>query len=206
MEFDWEFLTKQFLTTGIFTFLVQLAINFIFNKKIETYKKEINKELENYKKELSIVINRDGSIYNKRIEVIDEFYEKVIKLNYSVLSLTSPIKPIVKDFDEEEKNRIDSNWGNFNELHKFYLIKKIYFPDNICVKVNEIIKISQEVQWHYSEPLRRKNNGLEERQDSSYYKKSKEINKMITEKWKIIIEELETEFRSFFLINPKNEK
>ena len=43
MEFDWEFLTKQFLTTGIFTFLVQLAINFIFNKKIETYKKEINK-------------------------------------------------------------------------------------------------------------------------------------------------------------------
>lgn len=204
MVIDWEFLTKQFLTTGVLTVIVQALINIFFNKKLEKYKKEFNKELESYKKELSIIVNRDGSIYKKRIEVIDEFYEKVIKLNYSVLSLTNIMKPIIKDFDEEENIRIETNWKNFNDLHKFYLIRKIYFPENICKKVEEIIKITHEVQLHYTKPLRDKNKGVEGIQDSNYYQKSEEISKIISEKWKTIIEELETEFRSFFLINTQN--
>lgn len=206
MIIDWEFLGKHFLTIGIVVFIFQAIINLYFNRKLEKYKNEINIELEDYKQELSISISRDGSIYKKRIEVIDEFYEKIIKLNYSVLSLTNKVKPIIKNFDEEEKHRIDVNWLNFNDLHKFYLVKKIYFPENICVKVDEIIKITNDVQWHYAEPLRRKNSGMEERHDMGYYEKSDEISKTITQKWKIIIEELEVEFRSFFLILPKNKK
>ena len=199
MIIDWGFLSKQFLTTGILVFFVQVVINFCFNKKIEIFKSVINTKLENHKKELNIIINRDSSMFEKRILIIDDLYSKIIKLKFSLLSLSSPLKIIVKDFDDEEKTRIDNLFKDFTDLQRFYLLKKIYFSDEVCLKIDEIIVIANKTQWHFSEPFRMKNMGFENKNDD-FYSKSKEIRDEIKTRLEPIQIELEKEFKLFFMI------
>lgn len=202
MIIDWEFLTKDFLTIGIGVIVFQALINLYFNRKLEKYRKEISRELEDYKKELNIIINRDNSMFEKRIQIIDELYGKIVKLKYSLLSLSNPIKLIVNSFDEEERIRIDNVFKDFIDLQRFYLLKKIYFSNEVCLKIDEIISIANKTQWHFSEPIRMKNLGIE-KQEVDFYSKSVEIRDEIENRLEPIQTDLENEFKLFFQIDKK---
>jgi hypothetical protein len=118
---------------GIFTigaFFIQKIIERSASKSIEAYKSQLGLELERFKNEMNFQFKRQSVLHEKRLNIIDETYKKIVALDSAMRSMTSA-HVVREDAEKEHKQRVETAFAAFDEYNKFYSLNKLYFSKHV---------------------------------------------------------------------------
>lgn len=138
------------MTETIIKILTDLGIfgiaAFFIQKIIEN---SANKRLEEFKSTLSIIQTKQTSLHQKRLEIIENLYAKLVELNNSMAILTHPMKQISnrQNFKENEKGLTEKASSSYNAFNDFYQKNKIYFNENTNDIIDEILNGFHQAFW-----------------------------------------------------------
>lgn len=185
---------------GIVTAAISYLFNNFINKKFEAYKNELQSNLESHKSELSLYNTRDSKVFSKRIEIIEQVYQKLVELDNSMKILTAKIQPIYEDAEKERYERAQNAHKAIYNFSDFFFLNKLYFPKSTSDRIEEMIKIYRDANWKYHEKDRLASMGanlpfeeIKKNYDDAYKKVYSECESI-----KI---ELEGEFREIYQID-----
>ena len=126
--------------SGAIIFIGRRVIDKTLEAGLENYKFILDKDLESHKANLQIIGLEHQISYNKlheeRGQSIKELYSLLVDLQNNLKYYTSIFQgPDWTTDQEREKNSIDT----FNKLSNYFQKNRIYYPDNICLLVDELL-------------------------------------------------------------------
>lgn len=131
--------------TGILAILIKSLVSASLNKDLETYKSNLNKELEAFRGNLQIATIehqvRFTKLHSERAEVIKKLYQKLALLDTAIHSVLKRFQK-VGEADLEDKVREYSKLHN--ELNEFFLLNRIFFDDNVCKVIDNLLFLSRD--------------------------------------------------------------
>ncbi|HBS85467.1 MAG: hypothetical protein A2W91_16805 [Bacteroidetes bacterium GWF2_38_335] len=205
------------ITAGIPVFLIIVVgffgkklIEYFFHETIEIKKKqleyennklqlEIDKKLESYKKELDLIKMgfqiQYSKLHEKRSEVIENLYKKLVNLHNLVLEQMAPIKLVIENLEKENLERAKNLDYSYNDFFKYYQETKIYFKPETCIILDKIRLLYFNNIWDYNEYYFLKKGNTPESIIQEYREKSKKASDFVRTEVPKVIEQLEFEFR-----------
>lgn len=189
------------VTSGLIYWLLQTTINLYLNKRFESYKVELqtksqeyklglDKTLEEHKSILNLSNLKQGKLHDLRLNIISDLYQKLVILNRNTREMTTPIKLVIEDSKKEEGERLYKTANSFNDFVKFYEERKIYFPADICKKLDELTHQFLEIFTGYSFEKESNEVFTMER-----HRKLKEISEKVRKEMPEILINIENDFR-----------
>lgn len=118
--------------------------------KSEEYKLELDKKLEQYKTELSFAQLKRERLHNKRSEILEQLYVRIVSLDFAMKELTAIFKQVESDFDKEEQERINKAGNAYNDFLKYYRIHKLYFSDSTTKILDDLTSKFFDSLWNYT--------------------------------------------------------
>ncbi len=162
-------------------------------------KLDIDKNLEAYRNKLEILKLeyqvQFSKLHEKRSEVIESVYQKLVRLNIAMLNLTAFVKPIIQNAEKEEQERLIEANEAFFDFQKYYSETKIYFQPDTCSILDRLKKYFWDSAWDYTEISRMKSFGAAGPDLKESYKKASEAGKFVREEIPKVLELLENDFR-----------
>jgi hypothetical protein len=162
-------------------------------------KLDIDKNLESYKNRLEILKLeyqvQFSKLHEKRSVVIENLYQKLVRLNYAMLRLTAGMKPVIKDAEKEEEQRLIEANDLFFEFQNYYSENKIYFQPDTCEILEKLKTHYWNSAWDYMEISRMKSFGVDGIDLKESFKKAKEAGACVREEVPKVLFLLESEFR-----------
>ncbi len=142
----------ELLYSGIFIFSIQGIINLFLNRNIESYKNEMNKDnqnaiqaltltLESFKSDLSLTLAKQSKLYEHRLTVVSDLYQKIINLHQKMSEMTVKMRIVSgtsAEIEADELKRIKDAGDSYNDFLNFYLRNKLYFSPDTCEKIGNI--------------------------------------------------------------------
>lgn len=159
-------------------------------RKVDIYKIELDKDLESYKKDLNLKLIKNEKLHQKRLEVLEDFYKKIVELHSCMKDLTNLLKIVNQDFDKEEEERIKNTGNAYNSFLKYYQLHKIYFRPDTCQIIEKLNEGYRDTLWNYTRNSRNKKIYNYEIEEKLYLNMQTEIPK--------VKEQIEAEFRKYF--------
>jgi hypothetical protein len=193
--------TTEFITE-VLKVLGQIGVfgiaAFWIQKQID---KSANKRLEEYKLTLSLLQAKGTSLHSKRFEVIETLYGRLVELEFSMKTLTNPVK-FTPDFEKHESDLVEKSNQAFQSYHIFFEKNKIYFSDDTCRMIHEIRDAFYNAIWNYNEHRMLKTHQVDDRE------MLKEARQNMMKSYKSVKDdipklraELECEFRKILLVD-----
>ena len=97
------------------------------------------KRLEEYRNTLSLLQSKETTLHAKRLQIIESLYAKLVDLEFSMLTLTSPVKfSPLGEYDKYEATLVSTANETFQSFHIFFEKNKIYFSETTCQLLHEI--------------------------------------------------------------------
>jgi len=161
--------------------------------------------IESHKKELERIASEHSikfqSLHTSRAEIISEFYAKLAVLDDTLQSTLRSFQLVGETTLEDKVKNLSIQ---FNELREYFLPKRIFFEENICLLIEKILETTKGVFFDITTyPVDIKDTNykydrdlLKERHE--FWEKAREIHKNEITSLKV---ELENEFRKLLGIN-----
>ena len=193
---------------GIAAFIIQRIIEHASTKKLEKYKQELDftirnyqltldTDLERYKSELNLHLTRQTTLHDKRLNIIDEMYKKLVTLDSGMRAMTG-MQLVFEDAEKENQERVTTAQTAFVEYNNYFLYHKLYFNKTISELLENIRKEYQSANFDYFEP-KRIQSFTGGRPSSEGYRlaveTSQRASKRIQDDIPKILEQLEEQFR-----------
>ena len=138
----------QVVVFGVAAYFIKSFITESSAKSIEQYKNElamlmenhkliINNELEKHKSELTINVNKQGKLYEKRVIIVDTMHEKLVAFKEKTAQL-------IRTRDEKENIEVEEMkaWRqSYDDFHKYLVLNKHFFKKALCQLFEDVIKI-----------------------------------------------------------------
>ncbi len=161
----WINLLKDIGIFGISAAIIKTLVDSSANRKLEKYKQtltfstkefelKLNSSLEKYKSDISLHLNRQNKLHEKRLLVIDEMYKLLVTLDSAMREMTQFMKPIIEDAEKEEKERIARSQNAFSKYNNYFLFNKLYFNKETADLMETLRKEYFSASWDYFEPKR----------------------------------------------------
>lgn len=132
------------------TYLLKTLGKHFMDQNIEIHKMQLNQQLESHKAELELLNVKQSRLHDKRIETIQELYEKLTEFYVDLDTLirwknvTGLSEQEIKKQQFEEANKTFESGSKFS---RYYLMNKLYFSKEMCVTIDEIIKEMRSCQY-----------------------------------------------------------
>ncbi len=134
---------------GLAMWFIQMLLSKSANRKFEVYKTELDNKtrefqatldskIELYKAELNLQNYKSTQIYERQLNVIIDLYKKLKKLNREMQEMTVFIKPVIKDAEQEETDRIKKAGDSYNEFMLFYQDNLLFIPQKTADQLENI--------------------------------------------------------------------
>ena len=129
----------------------------IAERKNILFQKEVDKELEEFKNSLDVLKQERNIVFNslhvRRSKIIEELYQKLVKLDGKLFNWTIPLKSGIdqKDLDEQEKKQRLEVYKLLSDFNDFFVLNKIYFTSNTCNIIEDIKRDIQNIIRDYEE-------------------------------------------------------
>jgi len=185
---------------GLAMWFIQLLISKSADRKFESYKTELDHKtrefqttldgkLELYRAELNLQNYKSTQVYERQLNVIIDLHKKLIKLNREMQIMTAILKPVIKDADQEETERINSAGEAYNDFMIFYRDNLIFIPKDTIDKLDAI----RDDYWSSLNDYSFGHNyGIK---DKFTFEKSIEAGKRLREKIQPAVDQLISDFR-----------
>jgi hypothetical protein len=198
----WELLLKlgvfSAIGTGI-TYLLKTLGKQFMDQNLEIHKMQLNQQLQSHKAELDLINVKQSRLHDKRIETIQELYEKLTEFYLDLDTLirwknvTGLTEEQIKQQQFEEANK---TFESGNKFTRYYTMNKLYFSVEMCEKIDEIIKEMRSCQYDLTIQYQWMNLSAEMTMDS--FKKAREKLEKEVPKLK---QQIENEFREILGVN-----
>lgn len=124
---------------GLAMWFIQLLLTKSADRKFESYKTQLDHKtrefqttldsnMELYRAELNFQNYRSTQIYEQQLNVIIDLHKKLTKLNRDMQEMTAFMKPVVKNAEQEETERIKNVGDSYNDFMLFYQDNLIFIP------------------------------------------------------------------------------
>lgn len=104
-----------------------------------------DKELNKYQSELEKEKVRFSQLHNERAKITAELYERFVKFEDDMRSLTTPLE---QQSSPSKDEKLETAAKSGNKFLSFYMKNKIYFPPDICETIEEL---NDELRGVYNE-------------------------------------------------------
>jgi hypothetical protein len=164
---NWTEILKFFLSvsciTAIIIYVGKKLVDKTLDAGIEKYKNNLNKELESFKSDLNrfniehqIKYNK---LYEQRGEKIKELYQLIYELEKKLKFFTSVFQGPEWSAETERGEAVRIHVLNLEDVLE---LNRIYFSDDLCIKVELIIKESRDImsKIHKAKYIRKHHNDL----------------------------------------------
>lgn len=200
---NWENILQNLgifgLFAGLLTWLIKSAIQNYINRSFKSYEKELeiksedyrlklDKNLEEYKRDLQLYRQKQERLHVRRSQVLEEIYKRIVILDFAMQEMTNLFKQVMKDYEEEEKKRIEKAGNAYNNFLQYYKEHKIFFTNHTCEILDNLVKKFFDSLWDYSYYKGSTDLDLEKKKEA-YQNIKSEIPK--------VKEEIEKEFRTY---------
>lgn len=99
--------------------------------------KSSQKRLEEYKSTLFILQSKGTSLHEKRFEIIESLYAKLVDLEISMMNLTNPVK-FTNDYKSTQAALVEKSYDDLQSFHFYFEKNKIYFNEATCKFIDDI--------------------------------------------------------------------
>ncbi|MCC5922465.1 MAG: hypothetical protein JJT77_01665 [Crocinitomicaceae bacterium] len=193
---DWSILKELgFFTAigGALTYLIKTLGKHFMNQNLEIHKMQLNQQLESHKAELELINVKQSRLHDKRIETIQELYEKLTEF-YMDLDTLIRWKNVTGLTDEEIKKQqfeeANKTFESGSKFSRYYLMNKLYFSKEMCETIDEIIKEMRSCQYDLTIQYQWINLSADLQMNS--FKQAKE---KLEKEVPVLKEQIETKFR-----------
>jgi hypothetical protein len=192
----WQLLLKlgvfSAIGTGI-TYLLKTLGKQFMDQNLEIHKMQLNQQLQSHKAELDLINVKQYRLHDKRIDTIQEVYEKLTEF-YLDLDTLIRWKNVTglseKQIKQQQFDEANKTFESGNKFTRYYTMNKLYFSVEMCEKIDEIIKEMRSCQYDLTIQYQWINLSAEMTMDS--FKKAREKLEKEVPKLK---EQIENEFR-----------
>jgi hypothetical protein len=178
---------------GALIYLFKTLGKHFLDQNLEIYKIQLIRQLESHKAELELINLKQSRLHEKRIETIQELYEKLTEFYLDLDTLiswknvTNLSEDDIKKQQFEEANKTFDSGSKFN---RYYLMNKLYFSIEMCAALDEIIKEMRSCQYDLTIQYQWMN--LSADLQLNFFKQAKE---KLEKEVPILKEQIETKFR-----------
>ena len=125
---------------GVVVWLTKSIIANFLTKDIENYKEKIKNSLKIIEIEHE---TRFNTLHLKRAELIAELYSKIRSVQLTSFSLFDGyiLENHELEFPQKEKKKLVEFKKAFRELNELYVKNRIFFREQTCLKIDEMINI-----------------------------------------------------------------
>jgi hypothetical protein len=162
---NWDSILKEIgvvgLIVGAITWLFKSLGETFLNRRFKYFEKELeaksdsyrlglDKDLEQYKKNLNLDLVKKERLHLKRSETLGELYKRLVDLDFSMADLTRVFQQVKENYEKEEADRIERVRTSYNDFLKYYQGHKIYFREETCKILDELVTNYFDVFWDYT--------------------------------------------------------
>jgi len=130
--------------TAVVIYIGQKLLDKALDIGVERYKGALGKELESYKAEIYKRQTEHqikfSKLHEERGEKIKDLYQFLYYLENKLIHLTAITQSFSKH--DERQDAVVTHLGELNELLE---LNRIYFTDNLCLKIEKIISESKDI-------------------------------------------------------------
>lgn len=135
---------------GALTYLLKTLGKQFMDQNLEIHKMQLNQQLESHKAELELINVKQSRLHDKRIETIQELYEKLTEF-YMDLDTLIRWKNVTglsdKEIKKQQFEEANKTFESGSKFSKYYLMNKLYFSKEMCATIDEIIKEMRSCQY-----------------------------------------------------------
>lgn len=121
-------------------FIGKLIIEKFFDASVERYKTGLTKEIELYKNELERINTEHQIKYNRlheeRARMVKTLHDTLYEVEKNLMNLTSTNQGSGWSNDDTREKDLREK---VSELSEILELNRIYFPENLCVKIENVI-------------------------------------------------------------------
>jgi hypothetical protein len=132
------------------SYLLKTLGQHYMDQNLKIHEMQLNQKLESHKSELELINVKQSRLHDKRIETIQELYEKLTEF-YIDLDTLIRWKNVTGLSDEEIKKQqfeeANKTFESGSKFSKYYLMNKLYFSKEMCASIDEIIKEMRSCQY-----------------------------------------------------------
>jgi len=165
---DWTKILSEIgivgVVSGLIVWLIKQLGQSLIDKKVKTYelelqnksdlfKAELNHSFEEFKSELEFLSQKANKLHDKRIEKIEEIYSLLTDFYNDMFTLTAWKVVTGMSKEEVQKQEYDNTQkagDSGNEFLTFYSKNKLYFNNETCGLIDEIIKLLKDSHSDFS--------------------------------------------------------
>lgn len=178
---------------GALTYLLKTLGKQFMDQNLEIHKMQLNQQLESHKAELELINVKQSRLHDKRIETIQELYEKLTEF-YMDLDTLIRWKNVTGLSDDEIKKQqfeeANKTFESGSKFSRYYLMNKLYFSKEMCATIDEIIKEMRSCQYDLTIQYQWMNLSADLQMNS--FKQAKE---KLEKEVPMLKEQIETKFR-----------
>ncbi len=162
---SWINLLRDIGVFGIAATAIKVVLDNSSTRKLEKYKQELsfstkeyelslNSNFEKYKSEITLFLNKQNKLHEKRLVIIDEIYVLLVNLHSAMKQMTAFMKPIIEDAQKEEDERVVQAQKAFADYNNYFLYHKLYFSKETCALLDNLRIEYYSANYDYFEPKR----------------------------------------------------
>jgi hypothetical protein len=208
---DILFLMRDIGIFGLAMWFIQLVISKSADRKFESYMTELDhktREFQNtldtkvelFKAELNIQSFKRTKVYERQLEMIIELHKRLVILNEKMKDMTSVVKSVVEDLDEEERKRISDAREAYHNFLRFFYDNTIFIPRITEISIHKIKDDYFEsfVEYTFAQKLKEAGSKL-----NITFEKTQQSVTRINEVIEPALELLAEDFRTLLGVNGK---
>ena len=135
---------------GVIAWLIRTLGKYLIDQNIKVQEYQLSQSLEKFKSELEFLNVKQSRLHEKRVGAIQKLYEYLTEFHIDLDTLIR-WKNVTGMSDEQIKQqRIDEANKTFesgSKFSKYYLMNKLYFSEDVCQLIDEIIKTMRGCQY-----------------------------------------------------------
>lgn len=175
------------------SYLLKTLGKHLMDQNLKIHEMQLNQQLESHKSELELINVKQSKLHDKRIETIQELYEKLTEF-YMDLDTLVRWKNVTGLSDEEIKKQqfeeANKTFDSGSKFSRYYLMNKLYFSKKMCATIDDIIKEMRSCQYDLTIQYQWMN--LSAELQMSYFTQAKE---KLEKEVPMLKEQIETNFR-----------
>ena len=195
---------------GLAMWFIQLIISKSADRKFESYKTELDHKtrefqatldtkMELYRAELTLQNYKATQIYERQLNAIIDLHKKLVTLNNAMREMTVFMKPVIKDAEQEENERIKKAGEAYNDFMLFYQDNKIFIPQDT---VDQLEKVRNDFFSSYMDYTFGQRFGIS---DKFSFEKAKEAGDRVQQTVQPAVDQLVSDFRELIGIEKQSE-
>ena len=192
---------------ALYTYRSKKKFKAKFDKELESHKswldrrnKEIQSQLDT---KLELLRIEYGTVFTKRLEVIEEIYDRLLQVQEAYTIQSSHDKN--KEMNEENVEKLKKISDNYNQFWDYFEKKKIYLSENLAAAIKfYLIAITIKIFDKYPERIKELN--ASEEQISAFKELSKSMAEEVALNPTEILNALENEFRTLIGVEVASKK